>query len=29
MGIEANDGQMHTSEYYSDVNWYFKNIVVK
>ncbi|SFJ12190.1 basic membrane protein A [Ruminococcaceae bacterium D5] len=27
--IEANDGQMHTSEYYSDVNWYFKNIVVK
>ena len=26
--IEANDGQMHTSEYYSDVNWYFKNIVV-
>ena len=27
--IEANDGQIHTSEYYSDVNWYFKNIVVK
>ncbi|WMJ82562.1 BMP family ABC transporter substrate-binding protein [Oscillospiraceae bacterium LTW-04] len=27
--IEGNDGQMHTSEYYSDVNWYFKNIVVK
>ena len=27
--IEANDGQMHTSEYYSDVNWYFKNIVAK
>ena len=27
--IEANDGQMHTSEYYSDVNWYFKNIVEK
>ena len=27
--IEGNDGQMHTSEYYLDVNWYFKNVVVK
>lgn len=27
--IEGNDGAMHTSEYYSDVNWYFKNVVVK
>lgn len=27
--IEGNDGQMHTSEYYSDINWYFKNVVVK
>ncbi|MDF3004660.1 MAG: basic rane lipoprotein [Oscillospiraceae bacterium] len=27
--IEGNDGQKHTSEHYSDVNWYFKNVVVK
>lgn len=27
--IEGNDGAMHTSEHYSDVNWYFKNVVVK
>lgn len=27
--IEGNDGQKHTSEYYSDVNWYFKNVVVQ
>ena len=27
--IEGNDGQKHTSEYYSDINWYFKNVVVK
>ncbi|MEG2174135.1 MAG: BMP family ABC transporter substrate-binding protein [Oscillospiraceae bacterium] len=27
--IEGNDGQKHTSKHYSDVNWYFKNIIVK
>ncbi len=27
--VEGNDGATHTSEHYSDVNWYFKNIVVK
>lgn len=27
--IEGNDGAKHTSKHYSDVNWYFKNIVVK
>lgn len=27
--IDGNDGAKHTSEYYSDVNWYFKNVVVK
>lgn len=27
--IEGNDGQKYTSEHYSDVNWYFKNVVVK
>jgi basic membrane protein A len=24
--IEANDGSKKTSEYYSDVNWYYKNV---
>ncbi len=27
--IEGNDGAKHTSAHYSDVNWYFKNVVVK
>jgi basic membrane protein A len=27
--IEANDGSKKTSKHYSDVNWYFKNVVVK
>ncbi|HWP50284.1 MAG TPA: BMP family ABC transporter substrate-binding protein [Clostridia bacterium] len=27
--IEGNDGVKHTSAHYSDVNWYFKNVVVK
>lgn len=27
--IETNEGTTATSEYYSDVNWYFKNVVVK
>ena len=27
--IEANDGTMKTSENYSDVNWYFKNVVAE
>lgn len=27
--IEGNDGANHTSEHYSDVNWYYKNIIVK
>ncbi|MPM35299.1 hypothetical protein SDC9_81889 [bioreactor metagenome] len=27
--IEANDGTKKTSENYSDVNWYFKNVVAE
>ena len=27
--IEGNDGDKHTSAHYSDINWYFKNVVVK
>ena len=27
--IMGNDGQTHTSEYYSDINWYYENVVVK
>lgn len=27
--IETNEGTTATSEHYSDVNWYFKNVVVK
>ena len=27
--IETNEGTTATSEYYTDINWYFKNVVVK
>lgn len=27
--IPGNDGKTYTSEYYSDVNWYYQNIIVK
>lgn len=27
--IKGNDGKTYTSEHYSDVNWYFENVVVK